>query len=52
MKVEKRDAILSKIDAVVRILIENNNIKFEDFQPIREAITEVEMEVLDLSKNQ
>ena len=48
MTAEKRDAILSKIEAVVRILIENNNIKFEDFQPIREAITEVEMEVLNV----
>ena len=48
MTAKKRDAILSKIEAVVRILIENNNIKFEDFQPIREAITEVEMEVLNV----
>lgn len=48
MTAEKRDAILSKIEVVVRILIENNNIKFEDFQPIREAITEVEMEVLNV----
>jgi hypothetical protein len=45
---EEKCKILDSIENVVSLLIENDNIKFEDFKPVREAISEVELLIVDV----